>query len=185
MIAHLTSVNPFFQDAHEVCRKDRGLPGKAHTDHVQRGLGAEHQSPWFFVPVNCLRKGEAPASPPIHARLDLDQIVVVKRPSVGAGGFHNRQVQLLIHETAIRISEVSKKSLSTQFQEMKIIAVVDRLSQVHLEEGNTERSPVPDSGRFVFALAASHYRNLHEGERKGRPAITACNRFAAAGFSAI
>jgi hypothetical protein len=117
--------------------------------------------------------------------LDLDRIIVEKRPPVGAGGFHNRQVQLLIHETAIRISEVSKKSLSTQFQEMKIVTVVDRLSQVHLEEGNTKRSPVPESGRFVLALVSDHYRNLHEGDGKGRPVITACSRFAAKDFSAI
>jgi hypothetical protein len=92
MVSHLTSVNPFFQDVHKLNGKDRRLPGEADTDHIQGGFRAEYQPLWVILTINRLRKGQASTPPPIHACLNLDDVVVVEWPPVFAGSFYKGEV---------------------------------------------------------------------------------------------
>jgi hypothetical protein len=88
--------------------------------------------------------------------MHFDQIVIAKRPSVGTGSLHNGQVQLLIHEAAVWIPEVSEKCLPAQLKKVVIVPVVNRLSQVHLEEWDPKPSFVHEPERIVLRFGSDH-----------------------------
>jgi len=73
----------------------------------------------------------------------------MKGSSITAGRFNDSKVQFLFHESTIRIADVSQEGLSRQFEDMVIVAVVHRVTDVHLIKGDPETSLVRYFGRFL------------------------------------